>query len=75
MHTTFEEIYQKFIDVDKVNKDLKMIIQTLSLENDRLKAKIEMLEQEHEQLIITNKKIALQLTEKDDKLHKSISRF
>lgn len=33
LQSTFEEMYQKFINVDKVGKDLKMMIKTLSLED------------------------------------------
>lgn len=36
-------MYQNFININKVNKDLKMMVQSLSTEYERLKAKVETL--------------------------------
>lgn len=40
LQATFEEMYQNFINVDKVNKDQKIMIQTLFSEIKKLKAKV-----------------------------------
>lgn len=38
LQTAFEEMYQNFINDDKVNKDLKMMIQSLSSEKRRIES-------------------------------------
>lgn len=44
LQATFKETYQNLINVNKVNNDLKMMIQALSVENEDLKSKVKRLE-------------------------------
>lgn len=56
-----EDIYQNLINVDKINKDLKMMVQSLISENEGLKAKVASLKQINKVLISTNKVLRLHL--------------
>lgn len=51
-------MYQNCTGVNKVNKDLKMMAQSLSSENKKLKAQMITLEQRNEELTSTNKELA-----------------
>lgn len=52
-----------------------MMVQFLTLENERFKAKVASLEQRHEELVSTNKELTQHLEEKNDKLHKKLGGF
>lgn len=55
LQATFEKIYQNSINVNKVNNDLKMIIQSFSSKNKGLKDKVASLDQRIEEWTSTNK--------------------
>lgn len=59
-------------NVDKVNKNLSMMIHSLSLENEELKAKVTSLEQSNEELTTTNKELGPHLEKKNVELHKML---
>lgn len=65
-------MYQNIINCDKINNNLKMMVQSLTLKNKGLKAKEASLEQRNKDLNSTNKELALQIEKKDDELHKLI---
>lgn len=66
----FEDMYQNFINVNRINKDLKMIVQTLSSENKGLKPREASREQKNEVLTSANKELVVHLTEKNVELYK-----
>lgn len=57
LQATLKDMYQNFINADKVNKDLKMMFQSLSMKNKELKIKATRLEKRHKDLTSTNKEL------------------
>lgn len=54
---------------------MKLSVESLSLENEEFETKVAKLEQEHEELISTNKELAHQLVENNSEAHKMVGGF
>lgn len=65
LQTTFEDLYQDFINVGKLNKELKVMIDSLRSENKELKDKVAKLEQVCDELFFTNDELAHQVEQKN----------
>lgn len=75
LQSTLEELYEGSIKIAKHSKELKKLVETLSLNNEELKSKVENLEQVHKEENSTKEELAHQVVKKDDELHKLLGGF
>lgn len=61
LQTTFKAMNEGFINVGEMNKDLRLFVESLSSENEELKAKITKFEREQDELITINKELIQQV--------------